>query len=195
MRSLRRKGLGLALLLLTQFACADHAPAPSAVDGVLDLRGWSFESKGSMQLSGNWGFCWGELLAPGQAPAEPEDCGTVQIPGLWTDEPNGIGSGYATYRLRVLLPKEHPVLALNVGAPLTAHRLWVNGQSYDGTGTVARQPGDYVSQLQNQLHVLSDSGDELRLWFRSRTSTFARAVCVAAGSSANTVRFVVGPTR
>ena len=163
MRSLRRKGLGLALLLLTQFACADHGPAPSAVDGVLDLRDWSFKSNGSVQLAGNWGFCWGELLTPGQAPAEPEGCGTVQIPGLWTDEANGIGSGYATYRLRILLPEEHPVLALNVGAPLTAHRLWVNGQSYDGTGTVARQSGDYVSQLQNRLHVLSDSGDELRL--------------------------------
>ena len=163
MNGLKRRACWLLPLLLAQVACSQARPAPSAVDGVLDLRSWSFDADGIVVLAGDWEFCWDQLLTPGEPPAEPGTCGTIHVPGLWTEGGAAPGSGVATYRLRILLPAEPPVRALNVGAPLTAHRLWIDGQSYSGTGRVARQPDGYASQVQNRNHVLPVAADELQL--------------------------------
>ena len=153
----------VALALAMQFGCSEGLPGPVAVDGVLDLRSRSFESDGPVQLAGDWTFCWDALLAPGDPLPAPEVCETLGVPGLWTDHGAGEGRGYATYFLHIRLPEQRPPLSLRVGAPMTAHRLWINGQSYPGTGTVARSPGRYASQLQNRIHMLPDAEDELRL--------------------------------
>lgn len=156
--------MAIAVALLVQTACSGSSSNPSAVDGVLDLRGWSFDVDGLVQLQGAWEFCWGELLEPGAAGFDSPACGTLDVPGLWTDDGAVPGLGYATYRLRVLLPADRSApLALSAGAPLTAHRLWIDGREVPGTGRVTLEPGRHVSQLHNRLHALPNTGDELRL--------------------------------
>ena len=151
------------LLLWTQGACAVRSSLPVASEGVLDLRAWDFASDGAVQLTGDWGFCWDALLEPGDPPPDAGACGTMHVPGLWTDRGAAPGRGVASYRLRILLPRERPPLSLRVGAPLTAHRLFIDGRWYPGSGRVTRTPEHYRSQLWNRIHVLPDSGNELRL--------------------------------
>lgn len=153
----------VALVLVMQAACAEQSSSPSAVAGVLDLRSWSFEADGAVQLTGDWGFCWDALLDPGDPSPEPGTCGTARVPGLWTEVNAAPGRGTATYRLRILLPPERPPLSLRVGAPMTSHRLFINGRSVAGTGRVTRTPEGHLSQLRNRIHVLPDAGDEIRL--------------------------------
>ncbi len=150
-------------LLLAPVGCSEVLPRPLVVAGVLDLRGWSFETDGVVEFVGDWEFCWDQLLTPGEVAGQDGRCGTMPVPGLWTDQPSREGRGYATYRLRVLLPVEHPPLSLRAGSPMTAHQLWVNGRRYPGSGKVTRSPVPGAAQLANRIHVLPEGAPALEL--------------------------------
>jgi class 3 adenylate cyclase len=107
------------------------------VDGRLDLSGWDF-GDGNVDLRGDWSVCWGQLLLPGADC--PSGWTTVGVRGLWSDDsarsPFG-GKGVATYRLHIALPAAgEPELSLAAGAPLTAYRLWIDGEDRGGAGVV-----------------------------------------------------------
>ena len=55
--------LSLAVFCLT--ACKWTGPTPPrAVRGVIDLRGWDFQSNGPADLTGDWEFYWQRHLSP-----------------------------------------------------------------------------------------------------------------------------------
>ena len=97
-------------LLVLAFHCSFGQSKHKAKDGVLDLRGWDFGKQGLADLSGEWEFYWQALYSP-----QSFDTLTIKptrfsnVPGFWNHlipdkkilEP---GFGYATYRLKVLLP-------------------------------------------------------------------------------------------
>ena len=99
-------------IILIVNACKQNitdSTAPESVNGVLDLRTWDFERKGSTTLSGNWEFYWYSLLQPDDFTTEkpPVVSGFVEVPEAWDGfDVNGkiiAGDGYATYRLEILL--------------------------------------------------------------------------------------------
>ncbi|MCP4132141.1 MAG: hypothetical protein GY754_14310 [bacterium] len=40
----------------------EYVSAPTAKNGVLDLRGWDFKKDGPVKLSGKWEFYWEQFL-------------------------------------------------------------------------------------------------------------------------------------
>lgn len=98
-----------------------------------------------------------ESRTQGNGPASTKDQpqpAYVYVPGTWGSyraDVEGISNqGYATYRLRILLPDEAAgkPLALSVPAIASAYRLWVNGDLLASSGTpepgkVKRQPATY----------------------------------------------------
>lgn len=100
---------------------------PKAVKGVLDLSQWNFEKDGPVKLDGEWEFHWKKLA---------EDISNVEekrylVPGAWNSfqdsgEPVG-GIGYATYRLRILMPDHVPQLSMTSG-------LWHSATCFDVGG-------------------------------------------------------------
>ncbi len=97
------------LIILIFNACKPNitdTTAPEAVNGVLDLRTWDFETKGPAALSGKWEFYWHSLLQPDDFTTEnpPVASGLIEVPSFWNGfDVNGkrfAGDGYATYRLR-----------------------------------------------------------------------------------------------
>jgi signal transduction histidine kinase/DNA-binding response OmpR family regulator len=100
--------LTLALVGLSGCSAPAIAP-PKAIDGLLDLRDWDFEAYGTANLAGEWDFYWSESLdstldAPGEGQAS-----SLTVPGTWYRHqmPDGTrlpAYGYATLRLRILLP-------------------------------------------------------------------------------------------
>ncbi|WP_375377901.1 ATP-binding protein [Paenibacillus sp. MZ04-78.2] len=96
--------LGLRWFWFWAYTAPEH---PRAVQGVLDLRGWSLEHYRTFTLDGEWEFYPGAFLSY-------EDIGSpsaghpnvVQVPGNWSEGmPEGSESsfGYGTYRLRILV--------------------------------------------------------------------------------------------
>jgi two-component system, sensor histidine kinase ChiS len=114
----RTSNITLAILWMTGMVlgsgfCAYARPRhPEAVGGVLDLRQWNFSHDGIVTLSGEWELYWKHLYTG----TEPElgttfrPDGMLDVPGSWHaftlsgESPVG-PYGYATLRLRVLLPQ------------------------------------------------------------------------------------------
>ena len=95
--------------------------------------------KDPISLGGNWGFFWKQLL---DADSLPEPSGFIQFPSLWSEnkmDGKPIPSqGYASYTLRILLPKQRPRLGLEIPDTYCAYQLYVNGVLQIENGRVGK---------------------------------------------------------
>lgn len=103
--------------------------------GVIDLRNVDFNSNASIQLAGEWQFFWGELIDPGETVRRLPTF--VEVPHLWNQDPSLGSKGYGTYKLSILLPENHPKLALSMPDVYSAYSLYVNEEFIDRNGRVS----------------------------------------------------------
>lgn len=98
------------LYLLTPAVFANNIRLVSE-KGIIDLREIEFDQGTVINLNGEWEFYWEKFLYPfdfdsGKQPTP--DC-YGKVPSYWTsydpDNCDITGQGYATYRLRILLPR------------------------------------------------------------------------------------------
>ncbi|MBL0264037.1 MAG: hypothetical protein IPQ05_09200 [Leptospiraceae bacterium] len=109
----------IVTIVLIIFSCSadKQIKPPDAVNGILDLREWNFDSKKDsiVSLVGLWEFYWNTFI---ESPEEQriffldKDAANIHyipIPSEWQDYKINNASlpskGYAMYRLRVLMPK------------------------------------------------------------------------------------------
>lgn len=159
---LRFAGIGLALVSLLLFAgCSQithHQNQPNATKGVLDLSNWDFEKDGPVDLSGEYEFYWQQHVRPESfSQAEPpERSGFIKVPSYWKGyELNGMklpGTGYATYRLTVLLKdsisKKLAFKFLDMG---TAYAVFANGEKILAVGVAGTTPETTVPEYFPQI--------------------------------------------
>ena len=114
----------LALLL---GGCGGGAAVPRANEGMLDLRGWDFASQGALSVRGDWQINWQDLVPPGRSAAPDGYLPLRKWNGLRLFDGRALpGKGWATYRLRVLLPAGAPQpYAIVLDPVIDASRLWV----------------------------------------------------------------------
>jgi len=130
---------------------ASGSYAPRAVSGVLDLSDWSCASSQTLALDGEWLFYWDELLTPesfvqgagGKAPSA-----IMPVPGNWDahaiDGEQLSKNGYATYRLKVLMPCEEGTFGLKTSNIRASNRIFVNGTEVGNSGQPATSPSTIV---------------------------------------------------
>ncbi|WP_438348469.1 ATP-binding protein [Paenibacillus sp. FA6] len=86
---------------------------PSAVNGVLDMRGLDLNNSPAIPLNGAWQFYPDQLLSHSDAQISEIESRYTQVPGDWSSALAKEGNssiGYGTYRLRILVdPLERPV--------------------------------------------------------------------------------------
>jgi len=135
--------LFLLITLMAGGCGARDIDYPKASDGILDLREWDFTSHGSVELNGEWEFYWERLYAPDDFEGGKVLDGRriMEIPMSWNGyEIDGSpikGEGYATFRLKILMPEDGKGKSINLSAISTAHRLWVDGELVSCLGTVS----------------------------------------------------------
>jgi class 3 adenylate cyclase len=143
----------------------DAKPRPVASKGVLDLRQWNFEKDGPIDLTGEWEFYWKQLLAPSGSPAEPREVeGKMQYihaPGKWNaqaiDGKEVGGQGFATYRLKVLMPPNSKGLGFHIpDGQGSAHETYVGAQLAAHNGKVGRVADVETPQYLPQYGALPD---------------------------------------
>ncbi len=122
-----RSVLGLALALYLLSACGG-APPPRATAGVLDLRQWDFARDGVIALDGEWEIYWDQFFDAAAAPRSPD--GYFTVPSSWQNAPRPNGApadsmGYATLRLRVLLPQSAPPQSAAAQTAVAQLRIYV----------------------------------------------------------------------
>jgi PAS domain S-box-containing protein len=150
--------------------------APEAVNGVLDLRTWDFETKGPAALSGKWEFYWHSLFQPDDFTTEnpPVASGLFEVPSDWNGfNVNGkkiAGDGYATYRLKILLSKTSERMAFKFLDMAVAFSVYVNGKYLTSAGTPGKTFDTTVPRF--HPHVVDFKPDSDRLDVIIQVSNF-----------------------
>lgn len=125
-----------------------------AVNGVLDLRLESFQS--AVPLEGQWEIYWKEILTP----TDIFDAQNYhEFPSLWKDQVVGADTlnahGYATYRLKVILPRVAQDYELYIDDMYCSYELYVDGQKVAHNGTVGKDKGSSAPLWKPQVIDLS----------------------------------------
>ncbi|MBP9884834.1 MAG: response regulator [Leptospiraceae bacterium] len=133
------KVIFLLSLLLTFNCTSKNEPNKIlAQKGILDLSTWDFEKDGIVSLNGEWEFYWEKYLEPKDFRNQIVNSGFINVPHRWNNhEVNGkqIGAnGFATFRLRLKLPKSESVKAFRLAIQNTAYSFWVNDSLLAMTG-------------------------------------------------------------
>jgi signal transduction histidine kinase/CheY-like chemotaxis protein len=126
-------------LLLTLLCFSPDVLAQQTVfpkNGLLDLRQQNLNAN-VFQLDGEWQFFWNQLLDPKKNPTTPNSL--TQFPGFWHNIKNSKGEslpsfGYASYRLKILLPDEYEKLAFRIPDFYANYTLYINGELFAKEG-------------------------------------------------------------
>ena len=136
---------------------------PRAKNGVLDLRNQSLDQR--VALEGEWLFYWKKLIDPNQPTTEPATI--INFPAKWNDlTVNGKklpSFGYASYQLKVLLPKINEQIRVEMPDSYTSYRLFLNGKMVAHNGAVATDVKNYVPKWQYQAFDVPKMEDTMNL--------------------------------
>jgi signal transduction histidine kinase len=166
---------GIILILLAQIVSAVNSQDRNIPEkGILDLRNYDFNDQWYLKLDGEWEFYWASFVEPEafDKGLAPEPTLYIKVPGYWKEYEHETldfgGEGYATYRLRIILPKDFkgemgfdvPVFDAAFNLYLDHDLVWSNGkpgESWAGSeaaynpGMVQYSPSS--DTLQVLLHV------------------------------------------
>jgi signal transduction histidine kinase/ActR/RegA family two-component response regulator len=136
----------------------------SARQGVLDLRQVDLRRQ-VVSLDGEWLFYWQQLVQPAQVPQ-----GTpayIKVPALWkNNQLNGKpmpSMGYGTYALTIYLPKNRPILALELQHVYCAYQLYVNGEPYVQNGKPGKTEAASIPFWATRVTRVATPADTLHL--------------------------------
>ncbi len=130
---------------------------PLITRGVLDLRGWNIEMDGSVKLTGEWEFYWEMFLDQDSFLEDraPSKTGYIDIPESWngyrTNDNVLPGTGYATYRTRILLDQVNESLAFRIMTINTAYALYVNGIKLNSVGVPGKNEKTTIPKFYPQV--------------------------------------------
>ncbi|NIV97995.1 diguanylate cyclase, partial [Candidatus Saccharibacteria bacterium] len=153
-------------------ACLNDPPrriAPRAVKGVLDLSDWDFKNDGPVDLSGEWEFYWQQHLVPQDFSAKTagRETGFIEVPGYWKgyelDGKKLPGYGYVTYRLNIVLNKQHEPMALRTVEIANAYTIFVNGQRVGSLGQAGKNRETTVPQQYPQILDFAPKTNQMEL--------------------------------
>lgn len=123
------------------FSCKSEIEnKPKVENGEIDLSNWEFTKKGSLKLNGEWEFYWNKLLEPSDFINSNQQKEYIHVPNLWTKfkyENKPVGSyGYATYRIKIILPEKDKIYSLKIGRIETAYKIWIDDLLINEVGKV-----------------------------------------------------------
>ncbi|WP_229216665.1 ATP-binding protein [Dyadobacter sp. 3J3] len=126
--------VSMVMLIFPSFA-SQPIYAPKAIKGVLDLRSAKF-TDAPININGEWTFYWKLLKKTSRSDTYHE---YENFPELWNTilwKGKTISSqGFATYEIKILLPKERDQLALKIPDMYSAYELYANGKLIARNGT------------------------------------------------------------
>ncbi len=123
------------------------------IDGIIDLSKVDLRNN-AVQLNGDWEFYWEKIIKPDSIPFYETDY--YRFPKLWNGgvTRNGVelsSQGYATYRVRVLLPPKTPQLAISLGESYNSYTLYYDGFELVKNGKVGKTKESSVPDWMPQV--------------------------------------------
>lgn len=109
--------------------------------GILDLSTFDFNTSNPLELNGEWQFYWNEFIPPEQQSRSIP--ALVDFPHLWNEFESLNRNGFATYKLKILLPKNYPTLALTIPDMYSSYALYIENELVSKNGTVGESKETY----------------------------------------------------
>jgi len=134
----------VALFLFTTCKQPDSKTIPVASQGVLDLRNYIIDEKTVIDLSGEWEIYWNQFVLPSQISEQSDTLKKkiVTLPNRFNKHivffKNQPDTGFATYRLKVLLNKGNEILAIKFNRIETAFSLFINNKKIYSLGKTGK---------------------------------------------------------
>lgn len=155
-----------------------------AKHGILDLSRHSFINAGSINLSGEWEFYWGNLINESSfANKTIKPDGYIVLPNAWDGFPLKSGPapayGIATHRLKVIIQNNNQRLALKIPHIFSSYKLFINGELLSSNGTVSANPDKYVPQTLPRMVSFLPRSDTLNIILQAVNYTFSKGGAVA----------------
>ncbi len=150
-------GILIVVLLGSSFLYAEK--------GVMDLRNWNFGKNEITKLDADWGFFWKELLE--EIPEEKAKNFT-KVPSAWTSQKDENGKayspyGYCTYTLKLLLPKEHPNLLIDIVPSKMSWKMFVNGKLKGESGRIETSRTNNKSPIKRERILIEENVEECNI--------------------------------
>ncbi|MEQ8629038.1 response regulator [Ekhidna sp.] len=139
---MKRFGIALIILLWMPF----NSSSQEVIEGVIDLSKTDLRNN-AVPLNGEWEFYWKKLLKPDSIKYYEPDYYT--FPKLWNGGTTRNGqeltnTGYATYRVRVILPPKTPELAISLGEAYNSYLLYYDGFEFGKNGKVGKSKEESI---------------------------------------------------
>lgn len=138
--------------------------------GILDLREYEFGEHAYVRLIGEWEFYWEKFIQPWEfnSADPPEPTLYVKVPGYWKDyHKEGMdfpSTGFASYRLRVLLPGRIPE-GIGFDMPVfdDSYRLYLDGSEIASNGKPGRSRGSSEPGYKPSTLIYTPVSDTLEI--------------------------------
>lgn len=159
----------LILLFALALNIKSEAADPVAVKGVLDLRNVVDPDRFSVRLNGEWEFYWNKSLHPHDFSGvniKPDFY--AKVPSYWTDSNNSEvrfeNTGYATYRLKVLLPPKNTA-PLGIDLPVfdSSYDIYIDGRYYGGNGIPGKSEEETKPEYKRNFYRVNHISDTLNI--------------------------------
>jgi signal transduction histidine kinase len=111
----------------------------------VDLSHYNFDESPPYYLDGTWGFYWNKLFEPSSLDSSLRK--EIRVPGSWHRQGDYSPLGYATYAIRVQLPKDQTGLAIYFPVINSSANIWINGVLSERSGKVGITPDSYEPRL------------------------------------------------
>jgi signal transduction histidine kinase len=213
--AMKIRSLLLLALLQALFFMSAGGVSPAAKNGVIDLRYISDSEQFIVNLNGEWEFYWNKMLHPHDFVGnelKPDYYGMV--PSYWTDYPRDkiktTRFGFATYRLRILLPQGfRKTMAFDLPVFDSSYDIYINNMYYGGNGLPGRSGDESKPEYRRNFFRFDPTSDTLTLivnvsnyfhrrggfWLPIKAGTFSKVQKQLANSWAtewSTISFLMG---
>lgn len=159
----------LIYFLFSYLLIPANGAEPTAVKGIIDLRE-SAVNKFIFKLNGEWEFYWSKKLVPRDFylanPPVPDLYG--QVPSYWTsystESLKTSGKGFATYRLRILLPPGfRNSLAFDMPVFDSSYEVYVDGKKMGRNGITGVTEDETEPYYEKQLFRFNPDSDTMEI--------------------------------
>jgi signal transduction histidine kinase len=165
-----------------------HQAFPVPKNGILDLRETVLDDHTIFNLNGEWIFHWEKLLTPGNYEQYERSGIPVTVPSYWNsyeiDGKSLPGSGYGTYSLKILLPKDfQSVICFDIPVFDVAFKFYLNDRMVSQNGEVGTSREEEKPWYEPESFCFMEDSDTLQLLvqvsnFHHRRGGFWQSVVV-----------------
>jgi serine phosphatase RsbU (regulator of sigma subunit) len=140
----------------------------NAKEGIVDARSFVLDSQ-IVTLDGAWEFCWQRFISSAEFEALPQQ-NFQKVPSRWRGllwQGRELGAdGYASYRLRILLPTHrYKRLGLRIPRVNTAFSLFVDDKLIASTGKIGDEKRKVIPQYLSEVYEFEVEKDTVAVVF------------------------------